>query len=130
MSDVFLTQLAMTAPSSAPATWDHYMVVGPEGVAIEVDVDGPVTLTKQGVAVATVELTAAGGIALTPAAGQTVKAGTTTSPVIKSALLTALDAFRDAVPVPNDGGAAIQNAFKIAYAIVRPTLETEIFEAE
>jgi len=47
-----------------------------------------------------------------------------TSKAIKAELLDALDAFANAVPVPNDGGAALQTAFKAVYTIIRPTLET------
>jgi hypothetical protein len=47
-----------------------------------------------------------------------------TSNVVKSELLDALDAFANAVPVPNDGGAALQTAFKAVYTIIRPMLAT------
>jgi hypothetical protein len=50
--------------------------------------------------------------------------------LIKSALLEALDAFSNAVPVANDGGAAIHTAFKTAYLLVRATLATTKVTAE
>jgi len=46
------------------------------------------------------------------------------SNVVKAELLDALDAFANAVPVPNDGGAAIQTAFKVLYQALRPMLAT------
>jgi len=52
------------------------------------------------------------------------------SKIVKAELLDALDAFANAVPVPNDGGAAIQAAFKAVYTIIRPTLETIKVNAE
>jgi hypothetical protein len=50
--------------------------------------------------------------------------------LIKSALLDALDAFANAVAVPNDGGAAIQAAFKAVYLPIRATLATVKVTAE
>ncbi len=131
MSDVLVMPFGITVPSSAPATWDHYMVVGPEGKAIEVEVGGPITLTKQGVAVATISMVDAGGINIVPAVGQKVKIGNApTKPTMNSDLLQALDAFANAVPVAMDGGAAIHTAFKTAYLAVRATLETTEVEVK
>jgi hypothetical protein len=50
--------------------------------------------------------------------------------LIKSGLLDALDAFANAVPVINDGGAAIQAAFKAVYLPIRATLATVKVTAE
>jgi hypothetical protein len=50
--------------------------------------------------------------------------------LVKSALLDALDAFANAVAVPNDGGAAIQTAFKAVYLPIRATLATMKVTAE
>jgi hypothetical protein len=55
---------------------------------------------------------------------------TPTDTLIKSALLDALDAFANAVPVINDGGAAIQAAFKAVYLPIRATLATVKVTAE
>jgi hypothetical protein len=55
---------------------------------------------------------------------------TATSNLVKAELLDALDGFANAVPVPGDGGAAIQAAFKVLYTIVRPTLATTKVTAE
>jgi hypothetical protein len=45
-------------------------------------------------------------------------------------LITALDAFANAVPVANDGGAAIQAAFKAAWLVQKPLLATVKTKAE
>jgi hypothetical protein len=55
---------------------------------------------------------------------------TPTDTLIKSALLDALDALANAVPVPNDGGAAIQAAFKAVYLPLVATLATVKVTAE
>ena len=64
-----------------------------------------------------------------PAIKLGVNAGPTDT-LIKSALLDALDAFANAVPVPNDGGAAIQAAFKAIYLPLVATLATVKVTAE
>jgi hypothetical protein len=79
MSDVLLTQFSMSAPSSAPATWDHYMVIGPGGKAIEVNTDDSIVLTKQGSAVATITMAASGSIVVATPGGQTIKFGDDTA---------------------------------------------------
>lgn len=65
------------------------------------------------------------GPQLTLEAAMQIKVGEgATSNVVKAELLDALDAFANAVPVPNDGGAALHTAFKAVYTIIRPTLAT------
>lgn len=60
-----------------------------------------------------------------------IKLGATaTSPLVKGELLDALDAFANAVAVPNDGGAALQAAFKAVYLPIRAMLETTKVTAE
>jgi len=57
--------------------------------------------------------------------GTLIKIGrNATSFALKAELLDALDAFANAVPVPNDGGAAIQTAFKAVYLALAPILAT------
>lgn len=128
LSDMLALPMAISAPSGAPATWSGLVIGGPEGPAIELASDGPLTITKQGVAVATITMDAAGAVIVEAAPGQKIQLGAVTKPTMNSDLLQALDAFANAVPIPNDGGAAIHTAFKVAYQIVRPTLETVTVE--
>lgn len=130
LSDMLAVPFAISAPSGAPVNWDKLTIGGPAGVAIELEDTGPLTITKRGVAVATVTMDAAGSVSIQSAAGQKILLGTVTKPTINSDVLQALDAFANAVPVPNDGGAALHTAFKTAYLLVRPTLETVTVEVE
>mgnify|MGYP007089698763 FL=1 len=50
--------------------------------------------------------------------------------LINEQLLVCLDAFANAVPVPNDGGAAIQTSFKTAYLLVKDLMTTTKVKAE
>lgn len=131
LHDMLAVPFGITAPSGAPETWAGLAIGGPAGVAIELDSVGALTLTKQGTPVASISMEASGSIVVEPADGQTIKLGAAaTSKGIKAELLDALDAFSNAVPVPNDGGVAIHSAFKAVYEVLRPTLETTKVEIQ
>ena len=105
LSDMLALPMSISAPSGAPTTWSGLVIGGPEGPAIELADDGPLTLTKQGVAVATVELTAAGAIVITAAPGQSVEAGGTASLAKYQQLVTAIDATLAALVAAGAGPA-------------------------
>lgn len=123
LHDIMLTPFAITAPPSAPPTWDHLVIGGPAGVAIEVAIDGTVTISKTAPPAATITIDAAGGIAITVETGQTVKIGDDMAEALVklSKLLANLDsAIAAAVATPptpmagNNGSLAFTN-FKTAW---------------
>jgi hypothetical protein len=123
MSDVLLTQFSMTAPTGAPATWDHYMVIGPGGKAIEVNTDDSIVLTKQGSTVATITMAASGSVTIDVAVGQSVNVGgpgaltLTKWAALETAVGALLDAGAAAVGSPADpAGENAGAAFALAKA--------------
>jgi hypothetical protein len=75
LSDACLFPFAFTAPTGAPSSWSSLLLGGPAGVALEVETDGSVTITKQGTPAATITLDAAGSVTIEVIAGQSVKLG-------------------------------------------------------
>jgi hypothetical protein len=129
MSDVLLTQFSMSAPSSAPATWDHYMVIGPGGKAIEVNTDDSIVLTKQGEVIATITMAASGSVSITVVDGQTVDVGGAGALALAKAqslqdalLLACADVAAPGGVIPQDGGLKAFATFALALA----TLATDV----
>ena len=75
LSDVMIAPLAITAPAGAPVIWDGLVIGGPEGPAIEITELGEVTITKQGIPVATITMDAAGSVTIEVIPGQSVNVG-------------------------------------------------------
>lgn len=75
LADLAATPFQFTAPTGAPTTWDSLILGGPAGVAIEIAKLGPVTITKQGVAVATITMSESGAVTIAAANGQLITLG-------------------------------------------------------
>ncbi len=114
-SDLLIAPLMIAAPPGAPLTWDHLIIGGPAGPAIEIGTDNSVVLTKGGDPVATIEINAAGEINLTPAAGQSANIGGVGAvelakaqiiQAIQTAMQDAVTAAAPIVPPAGDGGTA------------------------
>jgi hypothetical protein len=95
LSDACLFPFAFTAPTGAPSSWSSLLLGGPAGVALEIETDGSVTVTKQGTPAATITLDAAGSVTIEVIAGQSVNIGGAGALELAKAqaLETAVDAF-------------------------------------
>lgn len=99
VSNAVVLPVSITAPTGAPADpGDDWVMTGPEGECMRVGgTDGAVTLTKSGVSVATITLSAAGEITLTPESGQSVNVGGVATLALNDPLITAIDAMLTAL---------------------------------
>lgn len=108
LTDVALAPFTMTAPSGAPDSWDGLTIGGPAGPALELDDAGAITITKQGVPVATLEMDSGGSVTISVEAGQSVNLGgalavaLTQWAALSSAMTALLSAGAGAVGSPGD----------------------------
>ena len=132
-SDLLIAPLMIAAPPGAPLTWDHLIIGGPAGPAIEIGTDNSVVLTKGGDPVATLEINAAGEINLTPAAGRSANIG---GPGAQALSLwvpfeTAIDALLAAgvaagTGAPGGTGTAAFTAAQVAWNALKGVIATQI----
>ena len=104
LSDIMLTPFAITAPTGAPEQWDGLVLGGPSGVALQVDSNGVVTITKRSATggaptpVATVALESGGSVTIDVVDGQSVNVGGALAVALTKwqALSTAMTAMLEA----------------------------------
>lgn len=125
VSNSLVLPVSITAPGGAPEDPEGAWVVsGGAGEAIHLDLnDGELTLTKSGTPVASLTLTAAGAVVITPAPGKSVEAGGALALALGQATIDAVDAMlANGVPVANDGGAALLSTMTIAWSAVKTSI--------